>query len=126
MFSPRTSATGAPVPPVISSEADDGRRPHQRDLLEVGARLSGGTSSHRLQLARDVARGDVVAVRARVASGEAVVGQEADVAGDGLGPDPGAADLAASLKPLRVHGRSGGPGGGAWRRPGSGRGGGGR
>ena len=95
--------------------ARHGRRPYEGDLLEIRPRLSGRREPHRLKLARDVAGGDVVPVRARVATRELVVGQEADVAGDGLGPDARRGGPGRVAEAVGVHGRSGGPrcGGGA-------------
>ncbi len=90
--------------------ARHGRRPHEGDLLEVRPRLSGRRESHRLKLARDVAGGDVVAVRARIASREQIVGEEADVAGDGLGPDARRGGPGCVAEAVGVHGWSGGPG----------------
>jgi len=59
----------------------------QRHLLEVGSVLAGGPDPDRLQLARHVLRGDVEPRGSGIATGEEVVGQEPDVAGDGHGTD---------------------------------------
>ena len=55
--------------------------------LEPGAVVAGRLEPHPLELARHVGGGDVEATLARRTTLEEIVGEEADVRGDGIRPD---------------------------------------